>query len=99
MLSAIFWGIGVGGSSSAAAAYAADQAPPGANGVTMGIYRMVSDAGYVVGGLVAGVAADLIGFGGAIGVVAALTGASGLWVALELGRPQPSRKLAAAPAA
>ena len=42
--------------------------------------------GYVAGGLIAGVVADALGFGGAIAVVAALTAASGLWVALELPR-------------
>jgi hypothetical protein len=43
--------------------------------------------GYVAGGLVAGLAADAIGYGGAIAVVAGLTAASGLWVAFDL----PSR--------
>ena len=36
--------------------------------------------GYVVGGLIAGVAADALGYGGAIALVAALTAVSGLWV-------------------
>jgi hypothetical protein len=50
--------------------------------------------------VIAGVAADQIGFGGAIGVVAGLTAASGVWVALELGRAQGSpRRLARARAA
>jgi predicted MFS family arabinose efflux permease len=40
--------------------------------------------GYVGGGAIAGVVADALGFGGAIGIVAALTAASGLWVALDL---------------
>jgi hypothetical protein len=40
--------------------------------------------GYVAGGLIAGVVADAVGFGGAIAVVAALTAASGLWVAFDL---------------
>jgi hypothetical protein len=40
--------------------------------------------GYVAGGLVAGVVADATGFGGAIAAVAALTAASGLWVAFDL---------------
>ena len=40
--------------------------------------------GYVAGGLLAGVVADTLGYGGAIAVVAALTAASGLWVARDL---------------
>jgi hypothetical protein len=44
-----------------------------------------------VGGFVAGGVADAIGFGGAIVLVAGLTTASGLWVALELGRGSQSR--------
>ena len=40
--------------------------------------------GYVAGGLIAGVTADSLGYGGAIAVVAALTAASGLWVLADL---------------
>lgn len=60
VLSAIMWGIGsaLGGAS---AAYAADQAPPGGNGATMGIYRMLSDAGYVIGPAVLGLIAQEAG--------------------------------------
>ena len=76
-----------------------DQVSPVARAPVVGVYRFWRDAGYVVGGLIAGVAADLIGIGGAIWVVATLTAASGIWVALELGRPQGSRRLAAARAA
>jgi hypothetical protein len=50
----------------------------------VGVYRFWRDMGYVAGGLVAGVVADAVGFGGAIAVVAALTAASGLWVAFDL---------------
>jgi hypothetical protein len=39
--------------------------------------------GYVAGGLIAGVAADAISFAGAIALVAALTGLSGLWVLID----------------
>ena len=47
----------------------------------MGIYRFWRDSGFVVGGLIAGVVADLAGNGMAIGLVAALTAGSGLVVA------------------
>ncbi len=44
----------------------------------VGIYRLWRDLGYVAGGLLAGVLADLFGFRAAIGVVAVLTALSGL---------------------
>jgi MFS family permease len=66
-----------------------DQVSPVARAPTVGVYRFWRDAGYCVGGLIAGFAADALGFGGAIGLVAGLTAASGLWVALEL--PSVSR--------
>jgi len=58
VLSAALWGIGAAAESSGSAAYAADQAPPGGNGITMGIYRMLSDLGYVVGPAFLGLIAD-----------------------------------------
>jgi MFS family permease len=54
----------------------------------VGVYRFWRDTGYVVGGLVVGLAADAIDYGGAIALVAGLTAASGAWVAFDLpGRP------------
>src|SRR5439155_765498 len=47
-----------------------------------GVYRFWRDFGFAAGALLAGFAADAIGFDGAIGLVTALTGASGVWVAL-----------------
>ena len=70
----------------------------------MGVYRFWRDMGYVAGGLVAGVVADAVGFGGAIAVVAVLTAASGLWVAFDLPpglrtpRPTGDRRPTAIPA-
>jgi MFS family permease len=61
-----------------------DAVSPVVRAPAVGVYRFWRDMGYVAGGLVAGVAADAIGYGGAIGVVAGLTAASGIWVALEL---------------
>ena len=46
--------------------------------------------GYVAGGLLAGIAADAIGYSGAIAIVAALTAASGLWVLRRHARQGPS---------
>jgi len=61
-----------------------DAVAPIARAPTVGVYRFWRDMGYAVGGVAAGTLADSLGFGGAIGVVAGLTAASGLWVALDL---------------
>jgi MFS family permease len=47
----------------------------------VGVYRFWRDFGFVVGGLIAGFVADGLGAGWAIAIVAALTAASGVWVA------------------
>jgi MFS family permease len=61
-----------------------DAVAPIARAPTVGVYRFWRDMGYAVGGLIAGTVADALGFGGAIAVVAGLTAASGLWVAVDL---------------
>ena len=61
-----------------------DAVTPVARPPTVGVYRFWRDMGYVVGGLIAGVLADAIDPPAAIAVVAALTAASGMWVALDL---------------
>ena len=61
-----------------------DAVPPIARAPTVGVYRFWRDMGYAAGALIAGTVADALGFGGAIAVVAGLTAASGLWVALDL---------------
>lgn len=55
---ALLWGMGSSLYNSPASAYAADLAPARANGTTMGIYRALSDLGYVVGPLLLGFLAD-----------------------------------------
>lgn len=72
LLSAVLWGIGAGASNTASSAYAADQAPPGANGITMGMYRMISDAGYVVGPTLLGLVAASGGASSALLIAAGL---------------------------
>jgi MFS family permease len=61
-----------------------DSVAPVARAPAVGVYRFWRDMGYVAGGLLAGAVADALGYGGAIALVAGLTAASGLWVALEL---------------
>jgi hypothetical protein len=50
----------------------------------VGVYRFWRDMGYALGALIAGAAADALGFGGAIALVAGLTAASGLWVLIDM---------------
>jgi MFS family permease len=61
-----------------------DVAHPAWRGSAVGVYRLWRDLGYAVGALLAGVLADVFGMDTAIGVVAALTAASGLVVALRM---------------
>jgi MFS family permease len=61
-----------------------DAVSPVARAPTVGVYRFWRDMGYVAGGLVAGITADALGYSAAIAMVAALTAASGLWVAVDL---------------
>jgi MFS family permease len=77
-----------------------DAVSPVARAPVVGIDRFWRDMGYVAGGLLAGFAADGLGYGGAIAIVAGLTAASGLWVAVDLSeRPQaPSGRAATAAA-
>jgi MFS family permease len=61
-----------------------DAVSPVARAPAVGVYRFWRDMGYVAGGLLAGIAADAVGYGGAIATVAGLTVLSGLWVAVDL---------------
>ncbi|MGH7448650.1 MAG: MFS transporter, partial [Longimicrobiales bacterium] len=61
-----------------------DVAHPRWRGSAIGVYRLWRDAGYVVGALLAGAAADRFGMAAAILIVAALTLASGALVALRM---------------
>jgi MFS family permease len=67
-----------------------DAVSPVARAPIVGVYRFWRDMGYVAGGLLAGLAADELGYGAAIAIVATLTACSGLWVAFDLpARPRP----------
>jgi MFS family permease len=57
-----------------------DAVAPRERARAVGVYRFWRDAGFVAGGVLAGVVADAIGSGAAIALVAGITGASGLWV-------------------
>jgi MFS family permease len=77
-----------------------DAVSPVARAPVVGVYRFWRDAGYAIGALVAGAAADRLGYGGAIGFVAALTAASGIWVLVDMpgtrGEPYPNIEAARA---
>jgi MFS family permease len=55
----------------------------------VGVYRFWRDFGFVVGAVIAGLLADGFGADWAIAVVAVLTGASGLWVAMTRWAREP----------
>ena len=61
-----------------------DVAHPAWRATAVGVYRLWRDAGFAIGALLAGVVADAFGLEAAIWVVAALTAASGLVVALRM---------------
>jgi MFS family permease len=62
----------------------ADVAHPSWRASAVGVYRLWRDLGYAVGALLAGITADLLGIAAAIWVVAAITFASGLVVAVRM---------------
>jgi MFS family permease len=61
-----------------------DVAHPAWRASAVGVYRLWRDAGYAVGALLAGVLADAFGATTAVWAIAALTAASGLFVALRM---------------
>jgi MFS family permease len=58
----------------------------------VGVYRFWRDGGFVAGALLSGFAADALGSGVAIGIVAGLTAASGLWVSATRWTPRADRR-------
>ena len=66
-----------------------DVAHPDWRASAVGVYRLWRDSGYAVGALLAGVIADSAGIEAAIWVVAALTAASGVVVAVRMYETHP----------
>jgi MFS family permease len=62
----------------------ADVADPSWRGAAIGVYRLWRDLGFAAGAIVAGILADRAGMPFAIGVIAVLTGASGLVVLVRM---------------
>jgi MFS family permease len=67
-----------------------DVAHPAWRARSVGVYRLWRDGGFAVGALLAGVVADAFGILAAIWVVAALTAASGLVVAVRMYETRPT---------
>ena len=90
-LGPVAWAVGLGAGTALVyptlIAAISDAVSPVARAPTVGVYRFWRDMGYVVGGLIAGFVADALGYGGAIAIVAAVTAASGLWVAADMPGP------------
>jgi len=61
-----------------------DVAHPTWRARAVGVYRLWRDLGYAVGALIAGITADLLGLRAAIWLIAAITAASGLVVAIRM---------------
>ena len=78
LLACAVWSIALGISAAAPSAYAADTAPPGMNAAVMSTYRMLSDAGYVIGPVALGVISDVSGAPAALAVAGGLLGISAL---------------------
>jgi MFS family permease len=70
-----------------------DVAQPRDRATIVGVYRFWRDSGFVAGALLVGFAADALGSGPAIAIVAALTGASGLLVAFTRWKGNGSLRL------
>jgi MFS family permease len=69
-----------------------DVAHPAWRARSVGVYRLWRDGGFAVGALLAGLVADAFGIVAAIWVVAALTAASGLVVALRMYETRSARQ-------
>jgi MFS family permease len=72
-----------------------DVAHPSWRASAIGVYRLWRDAGYAFGAVIAGLVADSFGLSSAALVVAALTFASGLVVAVRMSETlEPKRRQA-----
>jgi MFS family permease len=68
-----------------------DIAHPSWRASAVGVCRLRRDLGYAIGAVVAGLTADAFGLPTAIGLIAALTFASGVVVAVRMGETLPPR--------
>lgn len=85
----ILLGIGTAMVYPALIAVVSDAAAPEWRARALGVYQFWRDLGYAVGALLAGIVADILGYGWAISVVAGLTLASGIIVAALMRETRP----------
>lgn len=94
LLACSVWALASGISGAAPPAYAADVAPPSMNAASMGTFRMLSDAGYVIGPASLGWLADVAGTTTALYGTGLLLAACGLsfarWAPETHRRPRPA---------
>ena len=88
--SAILLGIGTAMVYPTLLAAVSDVAHPSWRATAVGVYRLWRDTGFAAGALLAGLIADLAGLEAAVWVIAALTAASGLVVAVRMYETHPS---------
>ncbi len=91
-LAAVLLGLGTAAVYPTLIAQVSDLVSPRDRASGVGVYRLWRDLGYVAGGLVGGVAADLLGFRLAIGLVALLTTASALVARHHLPGPRTAQR-------
>jgi MFS family permease len=75
-----------------------DVAHPAWRGRAIGVYRLWRDLGYAVGAIVAGVTADALGIRSAIWLIATITAASGIFVAVRMYETHEPARSPVAPA-
>lgn len=97
MVASLVWSAASGISGAAPAAYAADIAPSGYTAPTMGLYRALADAGYVIGPLGLGMMSDLASPVISLVFTAAVLVISGLLFAFSAPESIPSRAIRTTP--
>lgn len=84
ILAAVLLGLGTALVYPTLIAAMSDVVSPVARPPVVGVYRFWRDSGYIFGAVIAGTAADSLGYPAAIAIVAALTATSALWVAVDM---------------
>jgi len=92
ILASVGMGIGTALAYPTLIAAVSDMAPAGRRATAVGRYRLWRDLGFVAGGLLVGLLADAFGPAVSIGAVAAVTGVSGVIVAVWMRETLPSRR-------
>ena len=92
LLSGVLLGMGEGLGSPAGTVFFADIAPPGMEGVTIGLLRTFGGVGTIVGALALGAIADFAGFAWALWVDAAILAAAGIGLMLFVRETHRTRR-------